>query len=66
MRQKLDRLDDAFLYAQTIDIDTYDGHKDRLREGTQKSGGSQAIETHATQGARGTAKGLDSLPLRNL
>lgn len=32
IRQKLDRLDDAFLYAQTIDIDTYDRHKDRLRE----------------------------------
>lgn len=32
MRQKRDRLDDAFLYAQTIDIDTYDRHKDRLKE----------------------------------
>lgn len=32
IRKKLDRLDDAFLYERSIDIDTYDRHRDRLRE----------------------------------
>ena len=32
IQQKLDRLDEAFLFAQSIDIDTYDRHKDRLRQ----------------------------------
>jgi site-specific DNA recombinase len=32
IRQKLDRLDEAFLFAQSIDIETYDRHKDKLRQ----------------------------------
>jgi hypothetical protein len=32
IREKLDRLDAAFLYECTIDIDTYDRHRDKLRE----------------------------------
>ena len=32
IKQKLDRLDEAFLFAQSIDIDTYDRHKDKLRQ----------------------------------
>jgi hypothetical protein len=32
IRQKLDRLDEAFLYERSIDIETYDRQKDRLRE----------------------------------
>jgi site-specific DNA recombinase len=32
IRQKLDRLDEAFLYERSIDIDTYDHHRDKLRE----------------------------------
>src|SRR5262249_11653247 len=32
IREKLDRLDAAFLYERTIDIDTYDRHRDELRE----------------------------------
>ena len=32
IRQKLDRLEAAFLYERTIDIDTYDRHRDKLRE----------------------------------
>ena len=32
IRKKLDRLDEAFLYERTIDIDTYDHHRDKLRE----------------------------------
>jgi len=32
IREKLDRLDAAFLYERTIDIDTYDRHRDKLRE----------------------------------
>ena len=32
IREKLDRLDAAFLYDRTIDIDTYDRHRDKLRE----------------------------------
>jgi site-specific DNA recombinase len=32
IRQKLDRLDQAFLFERTIDIDTYDRHRDKLRE----------------------------------
>ena len=32
IREKLDRLDEAFLFERTIDIDTYDRHRDKLRE----------------------------------
>ena len=32
IQQKLDRLDEAFLLAQSIDNDTYDRHKDKLRQ----------------------------------
>jgi site-specific DNA recombinase len=32
IRGKLDRLDQAFLFERSIDIDTYDRHRDRLRE----------------------------------
>src|SRR6266550_4519908 len=32
VREKLDRLDQAFLFERTIDIDTYDRHRDKLRE----------------------------------
>lgn len=32
IRERLDRLDEAFLYEQSIDIDTYDRQHDRLRE----------------------------------
>ena len=32
IQQKLDGLDEAFLFAQSIDIDTYDRHKDKLRQ----------------------------------
>ena len=30
--QKLDRLDDAFLYKESIDLSTYKRQRDRLRE----------------------------------
>lgn len=32
IRRRIDRLDNAFLYEQTIDIETYDRHKERLQE----------------------------------
>jgi hypothetical protein len=32
IQQKLDRLDEAFLFARSIDIQTYDRHSERLRE----------------------------------
>ena len=32
LQKKLDRLDEAFLYERSIDIDTYDRHADRVRE----------------------------------
>ena len=32
VREKLDRLDQAFLFQRSIDIDTYDRHRDKLRE----------------------------------
>jgi hypothetical protein len=32
IRQRIDRLDNAFLYEQSIDVDTYDRHKERLNE----------------------------------
>jgi hypothetical protein len=32
IEQKLDRLDQAFLFAQTIDVTTYEKQRDRLRE----------------------------------
>jgi hypothetical protein len=32
IQQKLDRLDDAFLFAQSIDTTTYERQRDRLRE----------------------------------
>jgi site-specific DNA recombinase len=31
IRKRLDQLDDAFLFAKTIDIETYDRHRERLR-----------------------------------
>ncbi|MEJ7666385.1 MAG: hypothetical protein WKG07_46165 [Hymenobacter sp.] len=31
-QQKLSRLDKAFLFERSIDIDTYDRHADRVRE----------------------------------
>jgi hypothetical protein len=30
--EKLDRLDEAFLFERSIDIDTYDRHAEKLRE----------------------------------
>ena len=32
IRKKLDRLDEAFLYERSIDIDTYDRHREKWRE----------------------------------
>lgn len=32
IREKLDRLDQAFLFERSIDMDTYDRHHDKLRE----------------------------------
>ena len=32
IQQKLDRLDEAFLFAQSIDITTYERHRDKLRQ----------------------------------
>jgi hypothetical protein len=32
VREKLDRLDQAFLFERSIDMDTYDRHRDKLRE----------------------------------
>ena len=32
IQQRLDRLDEAFLYERTIDIERYDRHRDKLRE----------------------------------
>ena len=32
LQKKLDRLDEAFLFERSIDIDTYDRHADRVRE----------------------------------
>ena len=32
IQEKLDRLDEAFLFERSIDIETYDRHAERLRE----------------------------------
>jgi hypothetical protein len=32
IQQNLDRLDDAFIFARSIDLDTYERQRDRLRE----------------------------------
>jgi hypothetical protein len=32
IQQKLDRLDEAFIYARAIDLDTYERQRDRLRQ----------------------------------
>lgn len=32
LQQKLDRLDDAFIYKESIDLGTYERQRDRLRE----------------------------------
>ncbi len=32
LQQKLNRLDEAFLFERSIDIDTYDRHADRVRQ----------------------------------
>ncbi len=38
IQQKLDRLDEAFLFQRSIDIDTYDRHAERLREESRLRG----------------------------
>jgi site-specific DNA recombinase len=45
IRQRIDRLDNAFLYEQSIDIDTYDRHKERLNEELTLA----RIDRHATE-----------------
>ena len=32
IQQKLDRLDEAFIFAKAIDLDTYERQRDRLRQ----------------------------------
>ena len=32
IQEKLDRLDEAFLFERSIDIETYDRHAEKLRE----------------------------------
>ena len=32
IQERLDRLDEAFLYERSIDIERYDRHRDKLRE----------------------------------
>src|SRR5207247_201818 len=53
IREKLDRLDQAFLFERTIDIDTYDHHRDKLREEltlTQKDRHSSELEEMDVEG----------------
>jgi DNA invertase Pin-like site-specific DNA recombinase len=45
IQENLDRLDEAFLYERSIDIDTYDRQKDRLREAQTLA----QIDRHSTQ-----------------
>jgi hypothetical protein len=35
VREKLNRLDEAFLYERSIDIETYDRHCDKLRRSSR-------------------------------
>ena len=45
IQQKLDRLDEAFLYERAIDIETYDRQRDRLREALTLA----QMDRHATE-----------------
>jgi hypothetical protein len=45
IQQKLDRLDEAFLYERAIDITSYDRQRDRLREELTLA----QIDRHATE-----------------
>jgi hypothetical protein len=38
IQEKLDRLDEAFLFERSIDIETYDRHAEKLREGGRSAG----------------------------
>src|SRR5262249_19618599 len=51
IREKLDRLDQAFLFERTIHIDTYDRHRDKLGEEL-----TLAQMDRALRGARGTRR----------
>ncbi len=53
VQQKLDRLDEAFLYAQTIDLTSYERQRDKLREEltlTQIDHHAESIEELDVQG----------------
>ena len=45
IREKLNRLDEAFLYERSIDRDTYDGHRERLRQELT----FEQMDRHATE-----------------
>jgi site-specific DNA recombinase len=45
IQQRLDRLDEAFLFARSIDIDSYDRQRDKLREALTLL----SIDRHASQ-----------------
>ena len=59
--KKLNRLDEAYLYERTIDIDTYDRHRDKLREEltlTQMDGHSSELEEIDVEGILAFAERL--------
>jgi hypothetical protein len=43
IQQKLDRLDEAYLFAQTIDLKSYERQRDKLREELRASLRSQNV-----------------------
>jgi hypothetical protein len=54
IRKRLDRLDEAFLYDRSIDIDTYDRQHDRLREELTLA----QMECHASELEEMDAEGI--------
>jgi len=48
IQDRLDRLDEAFLFERSIDIDTYDRHAEKLREERSRSPGSTVTQASST------------------
>jgi hypothetical protein len=63
IQDKLDRLDEAFLFERSIDIETYDRHAEKLREELTSfvsSDGNGFVRTAATAPAFSYLRGIET------
>ena len=51
IQQKLDRLDEAFLYSESIDLPSYSRQRDKLRERSPRSSVTPKQSTNSTSKA---------------